>query len=463
MVVLGAGSAGENLAAALVEAGRSVALVADGLVGGECPYLACMPSKSLLRSASVRALVAGTVELGATSEALELDEAGDAWAAAVARRDRIARHRDDRGSVEHLQGLGVAVVRARGRVRGPGEVDAGGEVLGWDDLVVATGSRAVVPAIEGIESVPTWTSDQALSSPERPASLVVLGGGAVGCELSQVYASFGAEVTLVESAERVMPAEDPSVGRHLGAALAAAGVDLRVRTAVAGARPAPGGARLDLDDGTGVAAERVLLATGRRPTVDGLGLEALGVEVGQAGIDVDDRCRVVGQEHVWAAGDVTAVAPFTHTANYQARVIEANLVGRGALADYRAIPRAVYTDPPMAAVGLEAGRAAEQGLAVVTACFDVGQTARAASDGLTAAGALGLVADRGGGVLVGAWAVAPHAEEWIGQATLAIRAEVALDVLLDVVQPFPTFSEAYFPAYRALAAQLGEEPGRSRR
>ena len=454
VVVVGAGSAGENLAEALVGAGRSVALVADGLVGGECPYLACMPSKSLLRSASVRALLAGAGKIGATAEPVDAGDPEGAWAAALARRDQIARHRDDSGSFEHLVAVGVEMVRGSGKVRGPGEVEVDGDVLRCSDLVIATGSRAVVPPIDGLESVPMWTSDQALSSPQRPRSLVILGAGAVGCELGQIYARFGAEVTVVEAADRVTPSEDPVVGSHLGAALEADGVRLRVGTTVASARPGPDGAHLVLDDGSELTAERVLVATGRRPTVDGIGLETLGIDVGAGAIEIDPRCRVVGHDHVWAAGDVTAVAPFTHTANYQARVIEANLVGSGAIADYRAIPRAIYTDPTVGAVGLTAEQAAARGIDVVTSGFDLGGTARAASDG-SGGGALGLVADRARAVLVGAWAVGPHADEWIGQATLAIRAQVGLDVLLDVVQPFPTFSEAYFPAYRSLADKLG--------
>ena len=453
MVVLGAGSAGENLAAALVEAGRSVALVADGLVGGECPYLACMPSKSLLRSASVRSLVAAASEVGATAGPVDLDDPAVAWAAATTRRDEIARHQDDRASVEHLCRLGVEVVRGRGRVVGPGEAAVGDERLAWTDLVVATGSRASVPAVDGLDAVPTWTSDQALTSPERPRSLVVMGAGAVGSELSQVYARFGVEVTLVEGADRVAPSEDPAVGTHLGAALEASGVRLRLGTTVAAARPAPEGARLELDDGSTVIAERVLVATGRRPTVEGIGLEVLGIRAGAEGIPIDRRCRVVGQDHVWAAGDVTGVAPYTHAANYQARVIAANLVGNGATADYRAIPRAIYTDPEVAAVGLHAARATQQGFDVVTSSFDLGDTARAVSDG-SAGGALGLVADRRRRTLVGAWAVGAHADGWIGQATVAIRAEIDIEVLLDVVQPFPTYSEAYFPALQDLAGQL---------
>ncbi len=316
VVVLGAGSAGENLAGDLADAGRSVALVASGLVGGECPYLACMPSKAMLRSAEVRALVQTTQALGATSRPLELDDAGAAWAAAVARRDEIARHQDDHASAEDLVRRGVVLVRGRGRVARPGVVavhgDDPGEELGWTDLVVATGSRAVVPSIDGLDGVPTWTSDQALISPERPRSLVVMGGGAVGCELGQVYARFGVEVTLIEAAPRVVPIEEPAVGDHLGAALGSSGVQLRLGAKVVEARPGAPGAELRLDDGTTVAAERVLVAVGRRPNVEDLGLDLLGVEPGRSGLETDQHCRVRGQDHVWAAGDVTDVAPYTH-------------------------------------------------------------------------------------------------------------------------------------------------------
>jgi dihydrolipoamide dehydrogenase len=275
----------------------------------------------------------------------------------------------------------------------------------------------------------------------------------VGCELSQVYARFGVDVTLVEAAPRVVPSEEPVVGERLGAELEASGVRLHLGAKVVEARPAPSGCELSLDDGATVGAEQVLVAVGRRPNVDGLGLDILGVEPGSAGLEVDERCRVQGQTQVWAAGDVTGVAPYTHTANYQARVIGTNLVGGQAVADYRAVPRAVYTDPSVAAVGLTEASAAEQGIDVVSAAFDLGDTARTVSEG-SRGGCLILVADRHRRVLVGASAVGPHADAWIGQALVAIRAEVPLATLVDVVQPFPTFSEAYFPALQDLAAQV---------
>ena len=453
VVVLGAGSAGENLASALVEGGRSVALVASGLVGGECPYLACMPSKAILRSAEIRVLMGSAEALGALSRPLVLDDPADAWAAAVTRRDDVARHQQDQSSADSLIRQGVTLVRGHGRVARPGVVEVDGDELGWAHLVLATGSRAVVPPIDGLAGVPSWTSDQALTSPERPRSLVVIGGGPVGCELSQVYARFGVAVTLVEAAPRVASAEEPVVAEHLGVALQASGVRLHLGAKVVAAHAVPPGCELRLDDGTTVSAERVLVAVGRRPNVEDLGLEILGIGAGPSGLQVDDHCRVQGQAQVWAAGDVTGVAPYTHTANYQARVIAANLLGGDAVVDYRALPRAVYTDPPVAAVGLTVEAAGNQGLDVVSAAFDVGQTARAVSEG-SAGGCVVLVADRRRRVLVGASAVGPHADAWIGQALVAIRAAVPVATLLDVVQPFPTFSEAYFPALQELSAQL---------
>ncbi len=469
VVVLGAGSAGEWVAKSLADAGRCVALVEALRVGGECPYVACMPSKALLRSAQVRRLVTRTAELGATSAVLDPGDDGSAFAAAVHRRDAIAHHRDDTPKADDVRAAGVTLLRGRGRVSRPGTIGVGdgagdeGEHR-WTELVISTGSTPVHPGIEGLHTVPTWTSDQALSSTDRPASLAVLGGGPVGCELAQAYGRLGVRVILVEAAARLLAREEPSVSAALAGVLAADGIDLHLGTKLARAEPQAGGARLTLSpadaggttrsrDST-VVVDRVLVAVGRAPATAGIGLESLGISPGRAGaLDTDEHCRVVGQDHVWAAGDVTGIAPFTHTANYQARVIIANLTGTPASADYRAIPRAVYTDPPVAAVGMTPAEAAEAGIEVLTAGMDMGQTARSATDGETA-GRLVLTADRRGGTLVGAAAVGAHADEWIGEATIAIRAEVPLAVLADVVHAFPTFGEVYEPPLRDLAARL---------
>ncbi len=449
VVVLGAGSAGEYIAGDLADAGRSVALVEALRVGGECPYVACMPSKALLRAAAVRSLVKRAAEVGACSVAPVLDSDEEGFAAAVAWRDRISAGGDDSEAARALEERGVVLVRGRGMISAAGVVAVGGESLGYRDLVVATGSSPAWPPVEGLDGVPTWTSDQALLSSERPSSLVVLGGGPVGCELAQVYARFGVEVTLVDDAERVVAREEPGVSELLADVLRSDGVRLRLGATVQRAAAVGGGrARLTFSDGSMVDADRVLVATGRTPNVAGNGLERLGIEAGEdGGLEVGDDCRVVGYDHVWAAGDVTAIAPFTHTANYQARVVVSNLLGRPARADYRAVPRAVYTDPPVASVGTLDGDD------VVTATMDIGQTARAAAEGEGVGGRLVLAADRRRAVLVGAAAIGPRADEWIGEAVLAIRAEVPLTVLADVVHPFPTFSEAFEPPLRELAGR----------
>lgn len=463
VVVLGAGSAGETVAGGLADAGRSVALVSEGLVGGECPYLACMPSKALLRSASVRSLAGRTHELGATAGPLDLGGAADAYAAAVARRDEVAKHLDDAEAAAALVDRGVTLVRGRGRIVGPGEVEVEGEVLAGGDLVLATGSRPVVPPLDGLDSVPWWTSDEALTSDELPARLAVLGGGPIGCELAQVYARFGAQVMLIESSERVLDREEPEVSAALTAALQADGIEIRCASVVTKVEPTgDGGVRALFDDGEPVEADRLLVVTGRRPNVDDIGLDVLGVEPGKAGVEVDERCRIVGADHLWAAGDVNGLAPYTHAANHQAEVVLACLLGGDAVDDRSAVPRCVYTEPTVAAVGSTRAQAGEAGIDVVIATFDPADTARAASDdGGAAPGVVVLVADRDRGLLVGASIVGPHADEWLGQLTLAVRAAVPLALLADVVQAFPTYSEALTPPLRELAERLRAGSGGS--
>ncbi|MCW2613655.1 MAG: pyridine nucleotide-disulfide oxidoreductase dimerization region [Frankiales bacterium] len=457
VVVLGAGSAGESVSTAVARKGRRVALVEALRVGGECPYVACMPSKSMLRSAQARVEARRLQALGASSERPTLDEHDAGFRAAVARRDEIAEHRDDSGAAGAAEQAGVVLVRGRGRVVREGVVDVDGRELGYADLVLATGSQAVRPTIEGLDEVPTWTSDEALSAQERPASLLVMGGGAVGCELSQVHARFGVTTTLVESGPQVAGKEEPSIAALLAQVLRDDGVDVRLGVEVQRAElTAEGLARVHLSDGSSVVAERVLAAVGRTPTSEGLGLEVLGVEPADSGaVEVDDHCRVVGQQHVWAAGDVTGAAPYTHTANYQARVVTDNLLGRDRVADLRAVPRAVYTDPAVASVGMAEQQAREQGIDAVTAVMDLGEVARTSTEG-GRGGRLVLTADRAGGVLIGASAIGPHADEWLSEATLAIRARVPLSVLTDVVHAFPTFGEAYEPPLRELAERVAQ-------
>ncbi len=456
VVVIGAGSAGESISQSLARAGRRVALIETLRVGGECPYVACMPSKAMLRSAQARVEARHLHDLAGASVDPVLDDDDLAFRRAVERRDEVAEHRDDAGAAEGAEKAGVVLIRGRGRIVRAGVVDVEGRELGWTDLVIATGSLPVEPPIEGLDRVPTWTSDQALSAQDRPRSLVVMGGGAVGCELSQVHVRFGVRTTLVEAGPQVAGKEEPSIAAALAQVLRDDGVDVRLGVEVQRAElTADGLAKVHLSDGSSVEAERVLVAVGRTPTTADLGLDVLGVEPDDTGaLEVDDHCRVVGQQHVWAAGDVTGTAPYTHTANYQARIITANLLGGDRAADYRAIPRAVYTEPAVASVGMAEEQAREQGIDAMTAVMDLGEVARAGTEG-AGGGRLVLTADREKGVLIGASAIGPRADEWLSEATLAIRAGVPLAVLADVVHAFPTFGEAYEPPLRELAERAG--------
>jgi pyruvate/2-oxoglutarate dehydrogenase complex dihydrolipoamide dehydrogenase (E3) component len=430
IVVLGGGSAGEAVARQLADHGAAVAVVESGLVGGECPYLACMPSKALLRAAAD----------------------GRPWPDAVRFRDEVAKHRDDSSAAKSLQEAGVEVVRGRGVVTRPGLVQVGPRVLRWTDLVVCTGAGAVIPPLDELHAddanpVPHWTSDQALSSDELPARLLLLGGGPVGCELAQVYARFGSEVTVVESGPRLLPTEPAFVGAALRDALTADGVRVRVGAEATGVRRSAHGVVVTVG-GDEIPGDRLLVAIGKRPRVQGLGLEALGIEPNDDGaLGVDDRCRVI--DHVWAAGDVTGVAPFTHTANYQAKIVATNLTGGARRADYRAIPRVVYTDPAVFCVGRTGDPS------TVEASMEVADTARATVEGRVD-GRLVLYADPDRRVLVGAAVVGPAADEWAAELALAVRAEVDLDVLADVVHAFPTFGEALEQPYAELADRLPE-------
>jgi pyruvate/2-oxoglutarate dehydrogenase complex dihydrolipoamide dehydrogenase (E3) component len=437
VVVLGGGSTGEHFVGALrrLDADAELTLVESRLVGGECSYYACMPTKTMLRAAELSSSLDRAPGLEP-----EAPEPGGVWSW----RDWVTSDWDDSGQLTWLEGQRCAFVRGRGRVARPGVVAVGGEELAYDRLVVATGSSPAVPPVAGLEQVEYWTNQDATSTHEVPASLAVLGGGPVGAELAQFFARLGSHVTVVEHGPRLLGRVHAEAGELIGDVFRAEGIDVRLGVAVEAVEP---GVRLRLSDGSTLEVERLLVATGRRPTTGELGLEQLGVSIGPRGIAVDERLRAA--ENVWAIGDVSGVALFTHVGKYQARIAAADVAGRPAKADYRAIPAGIFTDPEVATVGRTDG----DGL--VSARWELTETPRLSTyERPKRDGFVRVFADPQERVLVGAVSVGPQAAEWLGQLTLAVRSATPVDVLLDTIQPYPTFSEAIFFALRELADAL---------
>jgi pyruvate/2-oxoglutarate dehydrogenase complex dihydrolipoamide dehydrogenase (E3) component len=434
IVILGGGSTGEAGAGALraLEPRTPITLVEHGLVGGECSYYACMPSKALLRPPEALAaarLVPGAAE--AVTGTIEV-------ARAFWHRDQVTGDLDDTSQADWLAGRDIELVRGHARVAAPGAVEVDGRSIAFGRLLIATGSVPQVPPIPGLDGVGYWTNREATSTHEVPGRLIVIGAGPVGCELAQAFSRMGSQVTIVDVADRLLPRDHPDAGALLADVLAGEGIELRLGASIERVEP---GVRMVLGDGVAIAADRLLVAAGRRPNVDGLGLEALGVTISKRGIEVDERLQAA--DRVWAAGDVTGIAMFTHVGKYQARLAAAAMAGRAVRADYRAVPAVTFTDPQVASVGDTSGEGTVMG--------ERGSVARLSTyERPKRPGFLKVFADPVRRVLVGAVAVGPEAGEWLGQLTLAIRAEVPVEVVLDTIQPYPTFSEAIQFAVRDL-------------
>lgn len=439
-IVIGMGPGGEVAASRLLHAGKRVAVVERELIGGECAYWACIPSKTLLRPPEARS---------EARRAAGLAEPALDWPGVAAYRDYMIRHLDDSAQVEGYEKQGATVLKGTARITGVGTVEVDGRRLEADHVIVATGSDPVVPPVPGLDQITTWTNREATTLQEVPARAVVLGGGPVGVELGQLLARLGTAVTVVEMADRLMPREAPRVGELVQAALEADGIDVRVGRRLQEARAADGGAQVDLDDATTIPTDVVVIGAGRTPRVGDLGLETVGVETTKGGIPVDDRCRAA--DGLWAIGDATGVMPFTHVAMYQARVVADNILGKERRANYTGIPRVAFADPEIAAAGLTEEQARDAGMDVATATVSLPDAlARPWTYEREPRGELGVVADRHQRVLVGAWAVAPLAGEWIHVASLAIRVAIPIDVLLDTVAQFPTYAEGYLKALERL-------------
>ncbi len=434
VVVVGMGIGGEGVASLLAEAGLDVVGVDQSLVGGECPYWGCIPSKMMIRAANLLA-EARRIPGTAGTSTVEPD-----WEPVATRiREQATDDWDDTVAVERFEGKGGTFVRGRGRIEGPGLVSVGDQQFrARRGIVIGVGTRPAVPPIPGLDSIEFWTNREAIEAKELPRSLAVLGAGAIGSELAQVFARFGVQVTVIEALDRLVPAEEPEASEVLLEAFEADGIVVHTGTAARSVAADGAGVRIDLADGDVVSAERLLVAVGRSTDLQGLGVASVGLDEAAKFVEVDEYLRAA--DGVWAVGDITGEGLFTHVAAYQAPIVAASILGEPTEpADYRALPRVTFTDPEIGSVGLTEQGARDAGRSVTTAVQAVPSSARGWLHGPGNEGIIKLVADADRDLLVGATSVGPHGGEVLGLLSLAVHAEVPIAVMKRMIYAYPTF------------------------